>query len=107
MNTNSNVYTVVYTTVIVVIVAAVLAFVSGKLGPAQNANAKAETLRQMMSAAQIRPTDELYATKNAGILQLYADNIQEAYTIGLDGEKKERAYLVWTPIGMEFIKTIF
>ena len=25
---------------------------------------------------------------------------------GLDGEKKERAYLVWTPIGMEFIKTI-
>lgn len=87
MNTNSNVYTVVYTTVIVVIVAAVLAFVSGKLGPAQNANAKAETLRQMMSAAQIRPTDELYATKNAGILQLYADNIQEAYTIGLDGEK--------------------
>ena len=26
---------------------------------------------------------------------------------GLDGEKKERAYLVWTPIGMEFIKTIF
>ena len=26
---------------------------------------------------------------------------------GLDGEKKERAYLVWTPIGMEFIRTIF
>ena len=24
----------------------------------------------------------------------------------LDGEKKERAYLVWTPIGMEFIRTI-
>ncbi|MBR0029659.1 MAG: NADH:ubiquinone reductase (Na(+)-transporting) subunit C [Bacteroidales bacterium] len=87
MNTNSNVYTVVYTTVIVVIVAAVLAFVAGKLGPAQDANAKAETLRQMMSAAQIKPTGELYDTKNAGILQLYADNIREAYTIGLDGEK--------------------
>ena len=26
---------------------------------------------------------------------------------GLDGETTERAYLVWTPIGMEFIKTIF
>ena len=87
MNTNSNVYTVVYTTVIVVIVAAVLAFVAGKLGPAQNANAKAETLRQMMSAAGIKPTEELYSTKNAGILQLYADNIEEAYTIGLDGQK--------------------
>ena len=24
----------------------------------------------------------------------------------LEGEKKERAYLVWTPIGMEFIRTI-
>ena len=87
MNTNSNVYTVIYTTIVVVIVAALLAFVAAKLGPAQDANAKAETLRQMMSAAQIKPTEELYSTKNAEILQLYADNIQEAYTIGLDGEK--------------------
>ena len=87
MNTNSNVYTVIYTAVIVIIVAALLAFVSGKLGPAQDANAKAETLRQMMSAAQVKPTEELYATKNAGVLQLYADNIEEAYTIGLDGQR--------------------
>ncbi len=87
MNTNSNLYTVVYTTIIVMVVAALLAFVAMKLGPAQDANAKAETLRQMMSAAQVRPTEELYAAKNAEILQLYADNIQEAYTIGLDGEK--------------------
>ena len=87
MNTNSNAYTVIYTTLIVVVVAAVLAFVAGKLGPAQDANAKAETLRQMMSAAQIKPTEELYATKNAGILQLYSENIEEAYTIGLDGRK--------------------
>ena len=87
MNTNSNVYTVVYTTVIVVIVAAVLAFVAGKLGPAQDANAKAETLRQMMSAAQIKPTEELYKAKNAEILQLYSDNIDRAYTINLDGKE--------------------
>ena len=87
MNTNSNAYTVIYTTLVVVVVAAVLAFTAMKLKPAQSANAKAETLRQMMSAAQIKPTDELYATKNAGVLQLYADNIQEAYTIGLDGQK--------------------
>ena len=87
MNTNNNVYTVIYTAIVVVIVAAVLAFVASKLGPAQDANAKAETLRQMMSAAQVKPTEELYATKNADILQLYADNIEEAYTISLDGEK--------------------
>lgn len=87
MNTNSNAYTVIYTALVVVVVAAVLAFTAMKLKPAQSANAKAETLRQMMSAAQIKPTDELYATRNADILQLYADNIQEAYTIGMDGEK--------------------
>ena len=87
MNTNSNVYTVIYTALIVVVVAALLAFVAAKLGPAQDANAKAETLRQMMSAAQVKPTEELYASKNAEVLELYADNIQEAYTIGLDGNK--------------------
>ncbi|NLZ19839.1 MAG: NADH:ubiquinone reductase (Na(+)-transporting) subunit C [Bacteroidales bacterium] len=87
MNTNSNLYTVIYTTLVVVVVAAVLAFTATKLKPSQDANAKAETLRQMMSAAQIKPTDELYATRNAGILQLYADNIREAYTINLDGQK--------------------
>ena len=87
MNTNSNAYTVIYTTLVVVVVAAVLAFTAMKLKPSQQANAKAETLRQMMSAAQIKPTDELYAAKNAQILQIYADNIREAYTIGADGQK--------------------
>ena len=87
MNTNSNAYTVIYTTLVVVVVAAVLAFTAMQLKPSQDANAKAETLRQMMSAAQIKPTDELYATKNAGVLQLYADNIDHAYTIGLDGSQ--------------------
>lgn len=87
MNTNSNVYTVIYTTIVVVIVAAVLAFVSMRLGPAQQANAKAETLRQMMAAAQVATTEELYATKNAEVLDLYAGSIEQAFTIGLDGEK--------------------
>ena len=87
MNTNSNAYTVIYTTLVVVVVAAVLAFTAMKLKPSQSANAKAETLRQMMSAAGIKSTDELYATKNADVLQLYADNIEQAYTIGLDGKE--------------------
>ena len=45
MNTNSNVYTVIYTTLICVIVAAVLAFASQSLKPRQDANEKAETIR--------------------------------------------------------------
>ncbi|MBQ7269277.1 MAG: NADH:ubiquinone reductase (Na(+)-transporting) subunit C [Bacteroidales bacterium] len=87
MNTNSNSYTVVYTTLIVVVVAALLAFVAMKLGPAQEANAKAETLRQMMAAAGIKPADALFSTSNADILSLYADNIAEAYTVGRDGRR--------------------
>jgi len=87
MNTNSNVYTVIYTTIVVVIVAAALAFVSLKLGPAQQANAKAETLRQMMAAAQVEPTEALYAKKNAQVLALYSENIENAFVINLEGEK--------------------
>lgn len=86
MNTNSNVYTVVYTTIVVVVVAAVLAFAAMKLGPAQQANEKAETLRQMMAAAQVASTDELYASKNNAVLSMYAENIEKAYTVNLEGQ---------------------
>lgn len=87
MNTNSNVYTVIYTTIVVVVVAAVLAFTATRLRPAQDANAKAETLRQMMAAAQIKPTGELYAARNAEVLGIYSDNIAEAFTVDLQGRK--------------------
>jgi len=85
MNTNNNVYTLIYTTIVVIIVAAALAFVSMKLGPAQQANAKAETLRQMMSAAQVETTEAIYAKKNAEVLALYAEKIDSAFTIDLNG----------------------
>lgn len=87
MNTNSNVYTVIYTTLVVVVVAAVLAFVAMKLGPSQQANEKAETLRQMMVAAQVGNAEDIYAAKNAEVLKLYADNIEKAFTVNLDGEQ--------------------
>ena len=112
MNTNSNVYTVVYTALVVVVVAAILSFTAMKLGPLQNANAKAETLRQMMSAAGVKPTDELYATRNQDILRLYAENIEQAYTIGLDGgqalEEIEDGirYVLAPPYGMEKAKAV-
>ena len=44
MNTNSNVYTVIYTTIVCVLVAAILAFASQALKPMQDANEKAETI---------------------------------------------------------------
>jgi len=87
MNTNSNVYTMIYTTIVVIIVAAALAFVSLKLGPAQEANAQAETLRQMMAAAQVEPTEALYAKKNAEVIKLYTESVESAFTIDLEGKK--------------------
>ena len=66
MNTNSNVYTVVYTTVVCVLVAAILAFVSQTLKPMQVANEKAETISQILAAAQFEEQ-----TGNAAILKFY------------------------------------
>lgn len=87
MNTNSNAYTIIYTTAIVIIVAAVLAYASLKLKPRQTANIKAETLSQMMTAAQLGTKEEFSKMGNDAILAKYADNIQEAFTVNLAGDK--------------------
>ena len=75
MNTNSNVYTIIYTTVIVVVVAAVLAFAASSLKPMQTANIKAETLSQMMTAAGLGSKEEFSKMGNDGVLETYAQNI--------------------------------
>lgn len=75
MNTNSNVYTVVYTTVIVVIVAAVLAFVSQSLKPMQEANEKAETISQILTAAQFGEKEHWQEIGNAATIKFFNENI--------------------------------
>ena len=60
MNTNGNAYTVIYTTIVVTLVAAILAFVAMTLKPKQDANIKAETISQMLTAAQFFTKDECY-----------------------------------------------
>lgn len=87
MNTNSNVYTIIYTTVIVVVVAAVLAFTAMMLKSKQTANVKAETLSQMMTAAQLGTKDEFASMGNDAVLAKYSDSIEEAFSINLAGEK--------------------
>ena len=87
MNTNNNVYTVVYTTVIVVVVAAILAFVSQSLKAKQDANEKAETISQMLTSAGYGSKAELDLLGNSAKLDKYAEEIEEAFIINLDGEK--------------------
>lgn len=87
MNTNGNAYTVIYTTIVVTLVAAILAFVAMTLKPKQDANIKAETISQMLTAAQFFTKDECSAMGNDKVLEAYSQNIREAYTINLKGEK--------------------
>ena len=87
MNTNNNVYTVVYSAVIVVIVAAILAFVSQALKPKQDANIKADTISQMLSAAQFSSKEELAKISNEAVLEEYSKYIKEAFTVDAQGQK--------------------
>lgn len=87
MNTNSNVYTVVYTTVIVVVAAAVLSVAAMALKPKQDANIKAETISQMLAASGFSGKDELAKLGNDKILDLYGRNIKTAFLIDAEGNK--------------------
>ena len=87
MNTNSNVYTVIYTTVVCVLVAAILAFVSSSLKPKQDANEKAETISQILTAAQFGEKSEWQAKGNAAVLDFYKQNIAQAILIDAKGAK--------------------
>jgi Na+-transporting NADH:ubiquinone oxidoreductase subunit C len=54
LNTNSNVYTIVYAAVMVVIVAFLLAFVSSSLKSKQENNVQLDTKKQILSALNLR-----------------------------------------------------
>ncbi len=87
MNTNNNVYTVIYTTLIVVVVAALLAFVSQSLKSKQEANEKADTISQMMTAAGFGSKADFQKMGNAAVLERYAAEIEQAFTVNPGGEK--------------------
>ena len=83
MNTNGNIYTVVYSAIIVVLVAAVLAFASSALKPMQNANIKAETIGQILAAAGIQDKDT--PATNEQILDKYSETVTEAFVVDING----------------------
>ena len=87
MNTNSNVYTIVYTTVIVVIAAAILSIAAMALKPKQDANIKAETISQMLTAAGFSSKEDLAKLGNDQVLEMYSQNIKTAFLIDAEGNK--------------------
>ena len=87
MNTNSNVYTIVYTTIVVVIAAAILAIAAMALKPKQDANIKAETISQMLTAAGFSSKEDLAKLGNDQVLAMYSQNVKTAFLIDKDGNK--------------------
>ena len=87
MNTNSNLYTIIYSAIIVTLVAAILAFASQSLKPLQDANEKAETVSQMLTAAHFAEKEALASLSNDEILAQYKNNITAAFLINAKGEK--------------------
>ncbi|MGM9785690.1 MAG: NADH:ubiquinone reductase (Na(+)-transporting) subunit C [Candidatus Cryptobacteroides sp.] len=99
MNTNSNVYTVIYSTVLVVIVAAVLAFAATALKPMQDENVKKETITQVLSAAF--QADGNGIAEDADVMSLYAEKAVAAFYVnglGVVGDQMN--------LGKESIKDI-
>ena len=87
MNTNNNVYTIVYTTIVVVIAAAILALAAMALKPRQQANIKAETISQMLTAAGFASKEDLAKQGNDQVLAMYSANIKNAFLIDAEGNK--------------------
>lgn len=75
MKTNGNTYTVIYTTLVCVLVAAVLAVVSQALKPRQEANEKAETVRQILVAAGYGGMEGWRKADNSTVLDFFSENI--------------------------------
>lgn len=87
MDTNKNLYTVVYTAVVVLIVSALLAFVSTALKDKQDANEKADIMGQIMTAAQFGTRAELQGLGNSNVLAKFDEELAESFTVNLAGEK--------------------
>ena len=83
MNTNSNVYTIVYASVMVIIVAFVLAFFSGSLKERQDLNVKLDKKKQILYSLNLDLQDKDPA-------DLYQQYITQELIVNVNGDVVER-----------------
>ncbi len=91
LNTNSNIYTIVYSTVLVIIVAFLLAFVASALKETQDKNVERDTKSQILAALNMRdiPTEQVDSTYKAVIKQEEGKDTDTPYEIAeVNGETK-------------------
>ena len=92
MNTNSNIYTIVYASVMVVIVAFLLAFVSSALKPTQDKNVELDKKKQILAALNIRDLKDAAAVEAKYNEVVEADMIINAEGSVVEaGEGKDKA----------------
>lgn len=85
LNTNSNVYTLVYSAVLVVIVAFMLAFVSSYLKPVQDVNVALDKKRQILAALNIRGLDNADVASKYGEIVMSDDIIDDKNNVVVKG----------------------
>lgn len=91
VNTNSNVYTIVYATVLVIIVALLLAVVANALKPLQDKNVALDTKKQILASLNERNLDNQTSeeTYNAQVTEVTCEKCGlKWFEANIEGEKK-------------------
>jgi len=90
LNTNSNVYIIIYSTLLVIIVAFLLAFVFQSLKPAQDANVALDQKKQILNSLNLRGLDgqEAEAKYKEVVLGEKKADGQTYYECRIDGKQK-------------------
>lgn len=90
LNTNSNVYIIIYSTLLVIIVAFLLAFVFQSLKPAQDANVALDQKKQILNSLNLRGLDgqEAEAKYKEVVLGEKKADGQTYYECKIDGKQK-------------------
>lgn len=86
LNTNSNVYIIIYSTVLVIIVAFLLAFVSSSLKDKQEANVALDTKKQILNSLNLRDKSDAEAE------ELFSKVVTRIDSIGEGKERKPFIY---------------
>lgn len=104
MDTNKNLYTIVYSVILVVIVAAVLAFAAEALKPRQQRNIEIETKQMILKSVRLVPDALTVPDKAKYIENQYSKFIKDSSITTDEGEKKlyictfengDKAYIVY------------
>ena len=86
LNTNGNVYTIVYAAIMVIIVAFLLAFVASALKETQDKNVALDTKKQILAALNIRDCEDADAKYNEVVAP--GDLNRDTLTAVVNGEEK-------------------